>query len=100
MNRFTCSILVLSFLILPSCAPKPPETAHLIYEVPKTLNPNCGPNILCIDYEGVGRYGDQCTPVDFSFDNSAWMNVSVATQLIYPGNQVNLELVQYGLGSI
>jgi len=99
MKRF--GLLAILFLPLVYCVkPKPPETAHIIYEVHKTLNPNCGRNILCVDFAGVGTFGDSCNDTEaFSFDNSSWMNLTVATQPIFPPNQVNLELVQYGSGS-
>jgi hypothetical protein len=98
MSRVLCRLVpILLILLLSSCVrPVPPETAHLIYELTKTLNPNCGQNILCVDFEGLGKFGQSCTDEDFSFDNSAWMNITVATQMLFPGNQVNLELVQYG----
>lgn len=73
--------------------PDPPVISHLIYEVSKSLSPNCGPNVLCVDFDGVASFSgtsSSCSDVTFLFDDRSKMTLVVSTQPIFPPTQVNL----------
>lgn len=75
--------------------PAPPVTSLLIYDVTKTFSANCGPNVSCIDFDGVASFNagsGTCTNQTFGFDNSSWMSLVINTQFIYPGTTVNVIL--------
>lgn len=64
----------------------------------KTFSANCGPNVSCIDFDGVASFNDggvaSCTPQTFGFDDTSWMSLVIHTQFIFPGTSVNVVLSQ------
>jgi hypothetical protein len=94
---FMWAIAFLLMLLFASCNFKPPENVHLVYEVSKALSSNCGHNILCIDFEGIGYFGNDtssCKPITFVFDARSKMHLDIETQPIYPPTQVNVHVTE------
>src|SRR5208337_913055 len=89
--------LILAVCGLPACTHKDPETSHLVYDLSKTLSPNCSPNASCIDFQGVASFGapgSGCTDYYFNFDTSSWMQLTIFTQYIYPPSNLSVVLTQ------